>query len=906
MMEHAWRSSLKKHIEDHYIQDDKQEWFETRLSTTGAINITVVSNQFASTPLAQRRDQLLEILKQYTVPARPGFLSLYTVPEAEVVGLSQPQTTTSPEITSWYDLASFAADPEELQRELTREPRNPRTVAFYSFKGGVGRTTALTHVAAILAMRGRKVVVVDLDLEAPGLSSAFGLEAPLYGLVDYFYERAYMPDDEEVKPAISVTEIFCEIPLQEASGRLFVVPAGVLNLDYVAKVDDLRSTTITARGESLWSIFFQEITEQLQPDILLVDSRTGINEWGAFSLLQAADKAVIFLYPNEQNKQGILLLTQALANMIPTYFVFSPVPAVGENGREKVEKLWQELQSEQENMDQETQGEQKNEKERGKTEDDQKVPNADPVVIPYLTSIALADTYPVSELLPYYMSLANIIDEDTNIVNIEAALSNTESRWRIVEDLVFPEVDAAQSHNLENLFQRTTDFDRFLDAATCLIRGRKGTGKTALYDLLLKHGEEARKLSRKRLDTVTCISGHGSFRIRPDKNEFQVIDRAIEQHRGSWEAFWRAYWFVRLHQEGRLQRLWRGSKLPQLRDFLARIPRDTEGWKTEYTEALIGMVIDTRFNLLLKDVMDDINSQLKKNTQGEVLWFLYDDLDVDFREDDELRRKALTGLFQFVQACDVRQLKNIVFKIFLREDIWARLVFDNKSHFNGRDITLRWARPDFLRLTLRQTQQSEQFRDLVDRFVPVENIDQAGEETLEQALQLLWGNRREKNPKSKHVSRWIYDRLTDSSGTTFPRSLNILLKTARENELSKYRGQPSPPPDRLLRFQSLIEGLREASEKRCQELKEEYQEFIPFFDALVGANVLISRTDLHAIWQRTVQSRISEFKDFKKFIDFLISIGLIRLAELREKEQGYRFAEIYTHGFKIYRGTRKY
>jgi hypothetical protein len=170
----------------------------------------------------------------------------------------------------------------------------------------------------------------------------------------------------------------------------------------------------------------------------------------------------------------------------------------------------------------------------------------------------------------------------------------------------------------------------------------------------------------------------------------------------------------------------------------------------------------------------------------------------------------------------------------------------------------------------------------------------------------LWGNRREKNPKSKHVSRWIYDRLTDSSGTTFPRSLSILLKTARENELSKYRGQPSPPPDRLLRFQSLIEGLREASEKRCQELKEEYSEFIPFFDALVGVNVLISRSDLHTIWQKTVQTRLPEFNDFKKFIDFLISIGLIRLAELREKEQGYRFAEIYTHGFRMYRGTRKY
>ena len=43
----------------------------------------------------------------------------------------------------------------------------------------------------------------------------------------------------------------------------------------------------------------QEIYEQLKPDILLIDSRTGINQWGALSLIQAADDAVIFLFPNE-------------------------------------------------------------------------------------------------------------------------------------------------------------------------------------------------------------------------------------------------------------------------------------------------------------------------------------------------------------------------------------------------------------------------------------------------------------------------------------------------------------------------------------------------------------------------------------------------------------------------------
>src|SRR5271166_4838811 len=44
---------------------------------------------------------------------------------------------------------------------------------FYSYKGGVGRSMALANVAALLAGWGKKVLVVDWDLEAPGLEKFF-------------------------------------------------------------------------------------------------------------------------------------------------------------------------------------------------------------------------------------------------------------------------------------------------------------------------------------------------------------------------------------------------------------------------------------------------------------------------------------------------------------------------------------------------------------------------------------------------------------------------------------------------------------------------------------------------------------------------------------------------------------
>ena len=48
-----------------------------------------------------------------------------------------------------------------------------KTITFYSYKGGVGRTLALSNVAIRLAELGKNVCVLDFDLEAPGLNFKF-------------------------------------------------------------------------------------------------------------------------------------------------------------------------------------------------------------------------------------------------------------------------------------------------------------------------------------------------------------------------------------------------------------------------------------------------------------------------------------------------------------------------------------------------------------------------------------------------------------------------------------------------------------------------------------------------------------------------------------------------------------
>jgi cellulose biosynthesis protein BcsQ len=887
-MQQNWRSVLSNHIAERYIQNLQEEWYDFRLSASGLLNITIVSDRFADLPLSERRKQIRELLRESGSPTSTGFLSLYTISEAETLSLSKPSIEQERKIDSWSDLAQEAMNPSEYAQAQRRKPRIPYTVTFYSFKGGVGRTTALIHVAWILAMRGRKVVAVDLDLEALGLSALPNLTPiPEHGIVDYFYERSYIP--KGVEPNVSIVDIFGEVRIPNAPGRLFIVPTGSLNLNYITKLDDLRASAVTEHGEDLWSVFFREITEQLQPDIILVDSRTGINEWGAFSLLRAADQAIVFLYPNEQNKRGIDLLLEAFSGRVSLQLVFSPVP-FGDAGMEKVKEYWQALQGRLDaatdhfgsGIDEEIQ------------EFEALSEVAEPITINYFTEIALASNYPVFSFLSNYMNLANVVDEDTFAVSLEPVLSDGDRRRSLLEGLTLPAVNtAAADPNLRDLFQRTADFERFLDNTTSLIRGQKGTGKTTLYELLLKHEKFARELSYKRLDHVNCLSGHDRLGPHPTIPDFQLIHQSVKQDDGSWQAFWRSYLLLRMYLENRLQPFKEEApaELNQLWSLLDEVPRGINEWQGEHTRVLVKMATDRNLNSLARIATDYIDFQLR--SKREIFWFLYDDLDKDLPEKNDLRNEALTALFQLVKRLESRT--SIRFKIFLREDIWSRLVFDSKGHFNGRDIILQWTREDFLCLTLRQVLHSEKFKDLVDRLAPVENIDQADEASIDRALQLLWGVRREPNSRSQYVSRWIYDRLTDASGTTFPGSVNVLLTEAKKDALTVDPDQ-ALPADRLLPAISLHEGLLQASRQRCREVRDEYPALRSFFDALANLEALMSKQQLQELWDKNAKDI---FPDSSDFVNFLIDIGLVRLVESRGKEQSYQFAEIYASGFNM-------
>lgn len=120
--------------------------------------------------------------------------------------------------------------------EWSREPLEnslliPRFV-FFSIKGGVGRSTALAVTAHALAEAGKKVLVLDLDLESPGLSSALLPEdrRPEYGIVDWLVEDLVGNEDTIFADMVALS------PLSR-DGEIWVVPAhGEAPGEYIAKL----------------------------------------------------------------------------------------------------------------------------------------------------------------------------------------------------------------------------------------------------------------------------------------------------------------------------------------------------------------------------------------------------------------------------------------------------------------------------------------------------------------------------------------------------------------------------------------------------------------------------------------------------------------------------------------------
>lgn len=175
---------------------------------------------------------------------------------------------------------------------------HPLRVVFFGVKGGVGRSSALSAVVYHLIRQGKKVLVLDADFESPGVSATLLAEdlRPDYGLVDWFALDAL--DRSCTSSLIRQQKLFERSGLDRhtvVDGAAWVAPAfGRKTQDYVGKLgrlyQDVGHQTYVQRFQQL----LYSLETELEPDVVLIDSRAGVDDTAALALTQLDAHGLLF------------------------------------------------------------------------------------------------------------------------------------------------------------------------------------------------------------------------------------------------------------------------------------------------------------------------------------------------------------------------------------------------------------------------------------------------------------------------------------------------------------------------------------------------------------------------------------------------------------------------------------
>jgi len=234
-------------------------------------------------------------------------------------------------------------------------------ITFYSYKGGTGRSMALANVACLLAKEtlDEKILMIDWDLEAPGLHEYFhgrfksiqngeiNIFQNQLGLIDIFYEIRNRLENESFEDELPES-FFDNLNIEK---YLVDLDIPSLQLLLAGKYDDKYSTRVNAFD---WKDFFDkfpyfilQFAEYLRKKFkfILIDSRTGYTDISGICTSLMPQKLVVVFTPNRQSLIGAIELTRRSIeyrkqsdDLRP--LVVYPLASRIENAEDKLHREW--------------------------------------------------------------------------------------------------------------------------------------------------------------------------------------------------------------------------------------------------------------------------------------------------------------------------------------------------------------------------------------------------------------------------------------------------------------------------------------------------------------------------------------------------------------------------------------
>ena len=769
----------------------------------------------------------------------------------------------------------------------------PSMVAFYSFKGGVGRTTHLAaHLFALLESARKidkpiTILVIDADLEAPGLTywDRSEKQQPSVSFIDYLeaYHYSPLPLDETLD---SFSKEIRKSPKHYGRSTFYFLPACLSDEELLDTPVLPEHLARSPEGEWTCADAIHKLGQSLEADYVLIDLRAGLSEISSPLIFDPRIQRFFITTATEQSIAGTSLVLKQISNIAAsevdtdsnTYydpsvtisFLTRELKLLPEFDNALVKLRTSYIQSTL--LEEDSIYSKRLEiKETDFTQELLYINNWEnaQVKLSPTSIMTVAREWAESQL----KDPINAVTEPTNIET-----SDLLDKVRVFRDICqqYEFAESGQGEGLlvtEPLKNLATTFRYDLPCVVSI--GAKGAGKTFTYVQLsrLKYWEKFIELALKENDKhelKTYIFPLLQSATLKDSAE-EIIKNSRDLARGALGNT--TIDFSPSEYQDRIRKaLKSGLDESQWIEF----------WIGEIARA-IGIMSESLVTL------SNINSFLKEKEIRVV--FLFDGLEDVFieaasNEQQQIALRTLTNLPK--RLSEIRQA-NLGLIIFLRRDFLRYAITQNSSQFENlyRSYDLSWDVDSFLKLVYWICCQAE----VID--ANESEIDILSRENLVAKLKKLWGEKLgNSNSNEAYTANWVFAALTDFKARLQARDIvrllyhaaNFTVERAREIQFEKWS------TDRLLPPQAIRRALEPCSQEKVKEAQEEYPEFKKW----------VTRIDTEYSQDKKHIPFILEDLDLDQAtVRLLLDMGVVYEDKAKSDVSRYYMPEIFRAGLKF-------
>lgn len=734
----------------------------------------------------------------------------------------------------WEEIAYVESNSEDEPAENVRlpepyQPGSPQLAAFYSFKGGVGRTLMLSAFLFALFERAREigrnttVLVMDGDLEAPGLTywSQLDKQRPTVSFIDFLELWHY--------PPVRKDEALSYIAGELKKSRKTFGPATLYFLPAFLDDSEMLDTPVLpenlARGsENTWACgdALCELGRALGADFVFIDLRAGLSEISSPIIFDPRIQRFIITTLAEQSVRGTKLVLEQVSHVAPPVSESDVENDIYHDPSIILSMLKHEFRSFPE-FSEALFGFRSAYIESG--EDNL-----------YSKRLAIYETEFHEELL-YVNSW-----DDARLKLSPTSMMKVAREWaKIRLEFIAPEESEPVEISGDT---KRDDVRKLRDICMRYEYAENGEGDDLLVTEPLKNLAATFRDSLPRIVSIGAKGSGKTFNyIQISRFEYweAFVDRVIGESVGAK----RKTHIFPLLQSGKLvdkaqnivdkarhSALEAGGSFAEFmpsecrKRIIAELGKETSGevewtnfWIRELAEA-VGIDMDNS----LPNPLGILNRELNRRELQVV--FLFDGLEDIFEKiaSVDTQQTALRALIDLPKSLSELRRPCLGIIIFLRRDFLRHAITQNLAQFENlyRSYDLSWDRDSFLRLVFWVCEQAEVIgarKSESERLSREEMVERLGQ---------LWGMKLGPDKsREAYAVRWIFAALTDFKGRLQARDIVRFLRYAADFAVERPAEVVFDKwmETRLLPPQAIRRALEPCSREKVKETEEEYPEF---------------------------------------------------------------------------------